>query len=379
MKFPHLRAGLILALVLVINLVGRASAGELDITARAAIIIEAGTGRVIWEKNADEKNYPASTTKIMTALLALENLSPRQEIFYTPNAELTEDTPLGILAGERLTASELITGMLLESDNGAAVALAEAVDGSVDSFSRRMNKRAKLLDMQSTHFVNPNGLPDENHYSTVRDMAKLARAAMENKDFREMVVQPKHYLKWSYPEKFTAIENTNKLLGKYEGMTGIKTGWTNAAGGCLAASAKRNGVELIVVLMKTPTADDRFSDARKLLDYGFSHVKMVKGIDKERVEKTVWVKNGTAARVKLHPVRDINYPLINDEEASHYHLTYDVPNVLAAPLKGGETVGSVVINYDNKPVGNVPLVAEPVKEGFSFGSWLVGIFEKILI
>lgn len=349
------------------------------LTARSAILIEASTGRVIYEQAADERRYPASTTKIMTALLGLENLSPREEVFYTPDAALTEETPLGIAAGERLSAEEIITGMLLESDNGAAVAIAEAVDGSVRDFAARMNRHAAAIGMKNTHFMNPNGLPDTEHYSTARDLALLSRAAMENSDFRAMVGQAKHYLKWSYPEKFSIIENTNKLLTSYDGMTGIKTGWTTAAGGCLAASAKRGGVELIAVVLGTPGPDDRFDDAERLLDYGFARVRMVRGINKDRIEKSVWVKGATQARVKLHPVSDINYPLVDGEDASHYRLTYDTPKVVAAPLKEGEIVGSIVINYDGKPVGTIALAAEKVDAGFSLGSWLVGLFEGLLV
>ena len=383
MKFLRIfAAGILTIFLLTIQRpvpVARGESVEPQITARSAILIEASTGRVIWEKNADEEHYPASTTKMMTGILGLESLPPHSEVFISPNAAGTEDCFLDIHAGERLTAEELITGMLMVSDNGAAVAVAEQVDGSVGAFAKRMNARAKELGMNHTHFANPNGLPNPDHHSTVRDMAKLAQYVMQNKKFREIVGQKDRTISWTFPKnKRLAVSNSNKLLGHYEGITGIKTGWTQISGGCLAASAKRNGVELIAVLMQTPTPDDRFSDARKILDYGFSQVHMVKGISKERVKCTAWVKDGTQATVKLHPVSDVNYPIIGGETADHYTLSYDVPKVLTAPLKEGDPVGKVIIDYDGQAVGSVEMTADKVQKGFSISSWLVGVFERLL-
>lgn len=352
---------------------------DLKLTAQSAILIEASTGRVIWEKDADVRHYPASMTKMMTGILALEKLPPKADVVISPNAAATEDCPLEIVAGECLSADNIITGMLMESDNGAAVAIAEAVDGSVSQFVQRMNERAQAIGMSNTHFVNPNGLTEANHYSTARDMAKLARFAMNNKKFREIVSTKNQVIHWEVPARQQKLaENTNKLLANYNGMNGIKTGWTEAAGGCLAASARRNGVELIAIVMQTPGPDDRFADASKLLDYGFKQVKMVKGIAKDRVSRKLWVRGGTSASVMAHPADDINYPLINGEDPKHYTLSYDVPKVIAAPLKDGETVGRIIIKYDNKEVGSVPMISEKVEAGFSIGSWLVGVFSGLL-
>lgn len=352
---------------------------DLKLTAQSAILIEASTGRVIWEKDADVRHYPASMTKMMTGILALEKLPPKADVVISPNAAATEDCPLEIVAGECLSADNIITGMLMESDNGAAVAIAEAVDGSVSQFVQRMNERAQVIGMSNTHFVNPNGLTEAKHYSTARDMAKLARFAMNNKKFREIVSTKNQVIHWEVPARQQKLaENTNKLLANYNGMNGIKTGWTEAAGGCLAASARRNGVELIAIVMQTPGPDDRFADASKLLDYGFKQVKMVKGIAKDRVSRKLWVRGGTSASVMAHPADDINYPLINGEDPKHYTLSYDVPKVIAAPLKDGETVGRIIIKYDNKEVGSVPMISEKVEAGFSIGSWLVGVFSGLL-
>ncbi|MCR5756805.1 MAG: D-alanyl-D-alanine carboxypeptidase [Selenomonas sp.] len=377
MKLWHKIAALfMIACLLSVHLpVSAGEGGEPEITAQAAIIVEASTGRVVWEKNADERHYPASMTKMMTGILALEQLNPRSEIIMSPEAAYTESSPLGVMPGEKIRADELWTGMLLESDNGAAVAIGQAMAGSVSAFARIMNDKAAALGMEHTHFANPNGLTAADHYSTARDMAKLARYAMQNQNFRDIVCKEQSLIRWENPKhKHYLAHNTNKLLGKYEGMTGIKTGWTSAAGGCLAAGARRNGVELIVILMKTPTADDRFKDAEKLLDYGFTRVKMTKALSKEHARHRVWVTDGQQASAQLYPSRDIEFPLINGEDKSKYSLAYDVPKMVAAPLKAGTPVGQIVVRYDGKEVEAVPLLSEPVNRGFSIGSWLVGTF-----
>ena len=349
--------------------------GDPEITAEAAVIIEASTGRVIWEKNADERLYPASMTKMMTGILALEQLNMRSEVIMSREAAYTESSPLGVLPGESVRADELLNGMLLESDNGAAVALGEAMAGSVQAFAGVMNGKAAELGMADTHFVNPNGLTAAGHYSTARDMAKLARYAMQNQAFREIVRQPERTIHWTSPGKKSFLaHNTNKLLGKYEGMTGIKTGWTQAAGGCLATGAKRNGVELIVVLMKATTPDDRFTDAAKLLDYGFEHVKLAPAVSQERGRRKVWVTNGLQATTQLYPAHDITYPLINGEDKSKYSLNYEIPKIVEAPLKAGTPVGKIVVRYNGQEVEHVDMLADNVKSGFSIGSWLVKVF-----
>ena len=381
MKFWHKIATLLLvACMLSVQLpVAAGEGGEPEITAQSAIIVEASTGRVIWEKNADARMYPASMTKMMTGILALEQMNLRSQIVMSPAAAYTESSPLGVLPGETIRTDELLNGMLLESDNGAAVALAESMAGSVSSFANIMNGKAEELGMKDSHFVNPNGLTAEGHYSTARDMAKLARYAMQNQAFRDIVKQEQRTIYWTSPgNKTFRAHNTNKLLGKYEGMTGIKTGWTNAAGGCLATGAQRNGVELIVVLMKADTPDDRFTDGAKLLDYGFEHVKMAKGPAKEKVRHKVWVKGGEQATAYVYPSHDIDYPLINGEDTGKYTLTYDVPNVVDAPLQAGEPVGQLVLRYDGQAVEEVPMISDKVPGGFSVGSWLVGVFEGVL-
>ncbi|HCB94162.1 MAG TPA: D-alanyl-D-alanine carboxypeptidase, partial [Selenomonas sp.] len=226
-----------------------ASAAEAPaITADSAILVEATTGRVVYEKNADEERPPASMTKMMTCILALEQLRPRTLVTISPVAANTEDVALDWKPGEQLEAQELLKALMMISENGAAVALAQHISGNLPRFSTLMTEKAAELGCKNTQLMNPNGLPNSAHYSTARDMAKIAMYCMKNKEFRNLVGQVKSDIRWTSPKgKSEVLENTNELLETYPGATGIKTGWTSAAGGCLAASAKRNGVELIVI------------------------------------------------------------------------------------------------------------------------------------
>lgn len=239
-----------------------------QITAPSAIVVDMPTGSIIYAKGADDRRYPASTTKIMTAVLTLENGDYNQTVTVSPYAAWVEST--GLWAGHSMREFDMLELMLLESDNGAATALGEAVGGSEANFASMMNRKARELGMTGTHFVNCNGMPDENHYSTARDIAKVAAYAMQNEMFRRIVASPKIVMPdWENPGAVYEAENTNKLLEDYPGCIGVKTGYTRAAGGCLVAAAKRNGRELLCVVLKSSDFDTRFSDAAALLDYGF--------------------------------------------------------------------------------------------------------------
>lgn len=242
-----------------------------SVLAESAILINARTGGVIFEKNADVRRAPASLTKMMTCILCLETKGLNAEFKVTQAAAATEDSYLEMKGGERLLSGELMREMMMESDNGAAVVVAQNVSGSILKFADRMNEKAKELGCKKTHFSNPHGLTAKWHYSTARDMAKIAVYCMKNQDFRNLVNHRKSVIHWHSPSNRTyKSETTNELLGKYDGANGIKTGWTNAAKGCVAASAKRGDVELIAIVMKSKDHATRFEDAKKLLDYGFS-------------------------------------------------------------------------------------------------------------
>lgn len=239
-----------------------------DITADAAIVIDEQTGQVLYEKNADKREYPASMTKMMTCILAIEKGSPDQLITVSDNAADVECTRL--YSGYTLRLADMAQQMMMISDNGAATAIGEALGGDEASFADMMNAKAKEIGAVNTHFVNMNGMPDPDHYSTARDMAKIAAYGMKLEKFRQIVGTKEKRIYYIAPQGHTTYcVNTNELLDTYPGCTGIKTGWTSAARGCVSAAAARDGHELIAVVMHSDDDETRFSEAAELLDYGF--------------------------------------------------------------------------------------------------------------
>lgn len=260
-------AGAVLA-VLLLGGAGSADAAAPEITADAAVLMEGKSGAILYEKNGARREYPASMTKIMTCLLSLEKGNPGKIVQVSPSAADVESTALS--GGEWLSLEDLTRQMMLISDNGAANAVGEAIAGNARDFSKLMNEKAVSLGMKDTHFVNASGMPDPDHYSTAEDMARLARYAMENRNFRRVVGTREQQIRYLRPQEIFRTANSNRLLFEYDGATGIKTGYTRAAGGCLAASALRDGRELIVIVMHAADTDVRFREAEQLLDYGFS-------------------------------------------------------------------------------------------------------------
>ena len=241
-----------------------------QITADAAIVVDRGTGAVLYEKNADKREYPASMTKMMTCLLAIESGRMDGIVQVSPEAADVECTRMQ--PGDQVRMKDLTEQMMLISDNGAATAVGESIgQGDIDYFAELMNRRAESLGMASTHFVNANGMPDSDHYTTARDMSKLAAAAFENDTFRSIVGTKEANIYYVRPAgRVEYCVNTDELLWSYRGIIGGKTGWTNAARGCLTVAADRDGRELIAVVMHSNDDESRFTEAAKLLDYGFA-------------------------------------------------------------------------------------------------------------
>ena len=238
------------------------------ISAEGAILINAEDGSVIYEKNADKRLYPASTTKIMTALISLEimdeiNAELDSEIKVPKEAVGIEGSSLYLKEGEFITAEELLYGTMLQSGNDAATALAISLGGNMSNFVEKMNKKAVELGCRETNFVNPSGLFDKEHYTTARDLALISKAAMETQAFREIVSSKN----WSSDTTGRSFTNKNKTIAEYDGATGVKIGYTKKSGRTLVASAKRGDTELIVVVLNAP---NWFQDAYALLDYGFA-------------------------------------------------------------------------------------------------------------
>ena len=317
-----------------------------NVQAESAILINARTGGVIYEKNADTRRSPASLTKVMTCILGLEEKGLDSIFNISMAAAATEYSDLGMKGGEKMRSGELMRGMMMESDNGAAVVVAQNVSGNILKFADRMNAKAKELGCRKTHFSNPHGLTVKWHYTTARDMAKIAAYAMKNPDFRNIVSSKSSVIHWASPSgKTYKADNTNRLLSFYTGANGIKTGWTSAAKGCLAASAKRNDIELIAIVLKSPDGDSRFADARSMLDYGFS----VGGVGKIVVEKAGKPASQRVPSVKRPGASALS---VTNKPAAKSQPVTAMPAVTNQPPAAAKQPASVIAPAAmNKPVG----------------------------
>ncbi|MHC1721939.1 MAG: D-alanyl-D-alanine carboxypeptidase family protein [Aminipila sp.] len=241
------------------------------ISAKQAVLMDATTGKILYERNSSSKAYPASTTKIMTALLTIETVEEldsdlTQKVKIPAEAVGVEGSSIYLSPGEAVSIEDLLYGLMLRSGNDAATALAIIIGGNQDNFVNMMNARAKEIGCTNTHFLNPSGLFDENHYTTTADMALIAQTAMQNKTFKK-ISAAETWEASRAPDKYNYFYNKNKVVHQYQGGNGIKIGFTKASGRTLVASAERNGKQLICVVMGAP---DWFNDSYKLMDYGFS-------------------------------------------------------------------------------------------------------------
>ena len=351
---------------------------ELTLVGKGAILIDASTGKVLYEKNSHEKYYPASTTKIITAILALENIGLDDTVPIDGEIAFTGGSRIYLLEGEKVMARELMYGLLLESANDVAVAFAKKISGSTEKFAVLMNEKAKEYGALNTNFVNPNGLQDEKHVSTAYDLAMIAKYAMKNETFRKYVKTYKYKMPATNMQDTRYFYNTNRLLYdtvhevsvngvlrdcKYEGITGIKTGFTPEAGGCLVASAKRGDTELIAVTMAS-TDMDRFGDCIALLDYGFANYKTVPALDGDADLGMVKVKRGAVSRVAAAPKEAVFATLPKEASQDVVRTEIVLSDSLKAPVKKGQKAGVVKVYAGNDLVGEYDaVVTQAVKKG----------------
>ena len=341
----RVRTALLLAALFLIPKVAAADA----IPAQAAYLIEANSGRVIAAKNADAHLPMASTTKIMTALLAIESGRMAETVTVAKEAEGTEGSSMYLKAGERLPLSELVYGLMLRSGNDAAIAIACFLDGGVDAFAERMNARAAALGLNDTHFTNPNGLHDAAHYTSAHDLALLAAAALENPVFAEIVRTKYHE---TTGDTLRTLKNKNRLLWEYEGGIGVKTGYTKAAGKCLVFAAERGGMRLVGAVLNCPSMWDT---AKSMLDDGFSRYRSTLFVDPNAV---FWipVQNGTKKALSAAPVSGILYVTeIGADET--FRVEVSLPDSVRAPVSAGDAIGTATLFRNGEPVCTVPIVA----------------------
>ena len=314
------------------------------VSAKRAIVLDAVSGRVLYEKNPDERSLIASTTKIMTALIVCEQCNVLDRMRIPKEAVGIEGSSMYLQEGEVLTLQELLYGLMLSSGNDAAVALAIYCGGTVEGFAELMNDKARNLGLRSTHFENPNGLDSPGHYSTARDLAKLAAYAMENPIFRQTVSTKSLMLGQRY------LTNHNKLLWRVEGADGVKTGYTKAAGRILVSSATRNDRRLIAVTMDAP---DDWNDHASLLENGFSRYSVERIVTKGQHVDTLDVVGGQSGKVQILAAEDFSYAVAPEERPQ---LMLPGPGFVYAPAVEGANAGLAYVLIEGKAVGKVPVV-----------------------
>jgi len=320
---------------------------NLHVSAKSAIAIEWTTGKILFEKNKDLRLPMASTTKIMTAILTIENCDLNKEIEIPPQAIGVPGSSIYLEKGERLKIIELLYGLMLASGNDAAVALAISICGDVKKFVNLMNKKAKELGLQNTVFSSPHGLEEGRHYTTAYDLACLTAYAMRNQTFREIVSTTQKEIRWTTRPYNRILKNKNKMLKSYQGAEGVKTGFTKRAGRCLVTSVYRDGFRVICVVLNAP---DMWNDTRKILDFAYQNYKFLK-VDRGEMGY-LKVKNSKENWVKLGITEQKSFVLTKDQYPS---LNVVISNKISAPVKKYTKIGKIEIKYDHQTY-SIPIV-----------------------
>ncbi len=347
----------------------------IKVDAKAAILIEAESGRVLFAYNADTRYPMASTTKIMTALIAVEHCAMDEIVTAGKNASGVEGTSIYLSEGEQLTMYQMLQGLMLRSGNDAAVAIAEHIAGNVETFASLMNARAEMLGADAL-FVTPNGLDAGDHGASARAMAMIARAAMQYPTFRELVATQEAVIPWVDNEYSRVLRNKNRLLSEYEGATGIKTGFTSKAGRCLVFSAQRDGMELIGVVLNCGAW---FDEAEKMLDWGFENFSLVQAAQQGEAAAYAQVTGGTDDSVVITAARSLSYPISKNDVWSVETYAADS---LKAPVQAGDVAGYVTLIVNGQEAARIELIAQndvpertligTVREWFNFSHFFRG-------
>ena len=359
---------LLAALCMVTLLPVQAAAVELPLTSRAALLMEKTTGQILFAQNEHEKLEPASVTKIMTLLLTMDAidsgaLAYDDVVTVSANAAGMGGSQVFLAEGEQITVEELLKCVCVSSGNDAAVALAEKVAGVTELFVEQMNNHARGLGVDDTHFVNPTGLTAEGHVTSAHDIALMSRELLtKHPDIRSFTTI------WtdSIRNGTFDLANTNKLIRRYDGATGLKTGYTASAGYCISATAEREGMELIAVVMKGETADKRNADAKALLNYGFSAYALASAAPEEPLP-ALPVTMGEVDTVALMLPPDALTAVVEKAKAASLERRIDLPESLPAPVRQGQQVGTLTLCSGDTELMTVPILAAEDAAGRSWG------------
>ena len=344
----------LILLCIAVNVFSLYSHAEPGVSAASAVLMERSSRHVLLDVNARTRMPMASTTKIMTALTALENCDELSRVIHIPKEAVgIEGSSIYLKTGEPLTMEQLLYALLLESANDAAAAIAIAIAGDIPAFADLMNKTAARLGLTDTHFTNPHGLDDEDHYTTAYDLALLACCAMDNPDFARIAGTYKVTIPLNGDEGTRVLINHNKLLKSYSGASGVKTGYTKRCGRCLVSAAERDGVSMIAVTLNAP---DDWRDHTAMLDYGFSLYESVPLAQVGEFRYEIPVLGGTAGSVWLTNTESLSVTLPRSH--GEISVTAEANHYLCAPVCAGDMHGTLIFRCDGKILGTLPLLAE---------------------
>ncbi len=358
---------------------------EFDINAKSAILIHANSGEIIYEKNSHEKLPLASVTKIMTMLLTMEAIESNQVslsdvVTISPRAASMGGSQLYMEEGEQQTLETLLKGISICSANDACVAAGEYIAGTEELFVKKMNDKAKALGMENTNFVNTNGLPAEDHYSTAYDIALMSRELLKHPRIHEWLTTWMATIKVGLASKEQTeleITNTNRLIKTYPGANGLKTGYTGEAGYCLSASAMKGNMTLISVVLGSPTSTIRFAESAKLLDYGFAAYESINIAAKDQVIGKSKVDKGKADYINGIAEEEISI-LVRKEEKQSISKEIHIEENISAPIKKGDVMGEIVIFKDKEIYKSYPIVCEMDVEKAGIFTLYFKLFKNIM-
>ena len=355
--------------------------GELTKNAKSAIMIEASTGKILYEKNKDEKLPMASMTKMMTLLLIMEeidagNLKWNEMITTSEHAASMGGSQIFLEAGEKMSVEDLVKGICIASGNDASVAMAERIGGTEEKFVTMMNKKAKELGLTNTHFENACGLDSDNHYSSANDMSIIAKELVKHKKILKFSGTYEDYLRKNTEKSFWLV-NTNKLVRYYQGVDGLKTGYTKNALYCITTTAERGGMRLITVVMGEPTSAIRNSETTTMLDYGFNTYEAQKIIEKNSVIAKQKVEFGKKDQVELISMED--YKILKEKSKEKKNITYQISsNPIKAPVKIGDKVGKIKIIENHQTIQEIDItVKENIEKMNIFKAYYKELLEII--
>ena len=349
----------ILLLIMVFINVPIVRAEELIPNGKSGLLMEVSSGKILFEKNKDERLAVASMTKMMGLIIIMEKLESKEisldeVITVSKNAAGMGGSQIYLSSGEEMTIRDLIKGITMASANDATVAMAEKIAGSEEKFVELMNLKVKELGLKNTHFVNSTGLDEENHYSSSYDMSLIAKELLKYESILDFTSVYEDYLRVDTSNKFWLV-NTNKLVRLYEGADGLKTGFTDAAGYCMAVTAKRNGMRLLAVVLGEESGKVRNSEVSELLDYGFDNYKTIILKNKNEVIDTIILEKGSKRETNIYLKEDASILMKQSDNENGYDTEISI-NDISLPLKKNDVVGKFYIKKDNNIVDTIDLI-----------------------